>query len=71
MTKYKILCLHGVNSSGAILKKKLEVWPSNVVEKMDFMFIDALFPADTEPFPSFMRYDTQVQYLLQINTKIS
>lgn len=42
--------VHGANSSGAIPKKQLEVWPSNVVEKMDFVFIDAPFPLDNELF---------------------
>lgn len=54
--KYKILCLHSSSSTGAILKKELEIWPSNVLEKMNFVFVDAPFPSDTEPDSKFTWY---------------
>lgn len=55
--KYKILCLHGSSSTGALLKKELEIWPSNVLKKMDFVVVDAPFPSYTEPDSKFMWYD--------------
>ncbi|KAK1391997.1 dihydrofolate reductase-like [Heracleum sosnowskyi] len=51
--KFKVLCLHGYGCSGAYLKMRLQVWPSNVLESMDFVFIDAPFPTHSKPFPAF------------------
>ncbi|KAK1378795.1 putative serine hydrolase FSH [Heracleum sosnowskyi] len=56
MMKYKVLCLHGSSSTAALLKKELEIWPSNVLEKMDFVFVDAPFPSNTEPDSKFTWY---------------
>ncbi|XP_017238119.1 uncharacterized protein LOC108211119 [Daucus carota subsp. sativus] len=48
MKKSKILCLHG-----ALLKEELQIWPSNVLERMDLVFIDAPFRVEDEDFPAF------------------
>ncbi|KAJ8541331.1 hypothetical protein K7X08_002147 [Anisodus acutangulus] len=43
--KPRFLCLHGFRTSAAILKKQIfDKWPSQVVEKLDFVFIDAPSP---------------------------
>lgn len=44
-TKPKILCLHGFRTSGAILKKQIEKWPTSVLNQFDFHFLDAPFPS--------------------------
>ncbi|XP_017240890.1 uncharacterized protein LOC108213592 [Daucus carota subsp. sativus] len=59
MKKSKILCLHGTHSSAAILKEGLEVWPSNVLERMDLVFIDAPFRVEDEDFPAFTWFNGQ------------
>lgn len=64
--KLKVLCLHGYGYSGAYLKMRLQVWPSNVLETMDFVFIDAPFPSTTEPDSKFTWYD-QVVSILYLN----
>ncbi|XP_048232240.1 esterase CG5412-like [Ricinus communis] len=43
--KPRILCLHGFRTSAAILKKLVERWPGDVLEKLDLVFLDAPFPA--------------------------
>lgn len=68
--KFKVLCLHGYGDSGAYLKMQLQVWPSNVLETMDFVFIDAPFPTQKKPFgpfPAFYWFKSspEVQNLLQ------
>ncbi|KAF3633496.1 esterase OVCA2 isoform X2 [Capsicum chacoense] len=41
----RFLCLHGFRTSGAILKKQIfDKWPTQVVDKLDLVFIDAPFP---------------------------
>ncbi|XP_017240626.1 uncharacterized protein LOC108213350 [Daucus carota subsp. sativus] len=59
MKKSKILCLHGTHSSAAILKEGLEVWPSNVLDRMDLVFIDAPFRVEDEDFPAFTWFNAQ------------
>ena len=41
--KPRILCLHGFRTSGAILKKHVEKWPTSVLNRFDFHFMDAPF----------------------------
>ncbi|KAG6598715.1 hypothetical protein SDJN03_08493, partial [Cucurbita argyrosperma subsp. sororia] len=43
--KPRILCLHGFRTSGAILKKHVEKWPTSVLDQFDFHFMDAPFPS--------------------------
>ncbi|KAL5777313.1 hypothetical protein ACOSP7_010239 [Xanthoceras sorbifolium] len=43
--KPRVLCIHGFRTSGAILKKQIDKWPQQVLEKIDFVFPDAPFPA--------------------------
>ncbi|XP_019260073.1 PREDICTED: uncharacterized protein LOC109238095 [Nicotiana attenuata] len=43
--KPRFLCLHGSRTSGQILKIQVfEKWPTQVVEKLDLVFVDAPFP---------------------------
>ncbi|KAL1828140.1 hypothetical protein DCAR_0207331 [Daucus carota subsp. sativus] len=56
--KLKVLCLHGYGYSGAYLKMRLQVWPANVLEAMDFVFIDAPFPTNNKPFPAFSWFNS-------------
>lgn len=43
--KPRFLCLHGFRTSGQILKKQVfDKWPTQVVEKLDLVFVDAPFP---------------------------
>ena len=60
MKKSKVLCLHGTHSSAAILKEGLEVWPSNVLDRMDLVFIDAPFRVEDKDFPAFTWFNGQV-----------
>lgn len=57
MRKSKILCLHGGVSSAAHFKEQVQIWPSNVLEEMDLVFIDGPFLIDN--IPTFRWYDTQ------------
>ncbi|KAH0694153.1 hypothetical protein KY285_021250 [Solanum tuberosum] len=44
--KPRFLCLHGFRTSGAILKKQIfDKWPTQVVDKLDLVFVDAPFPS--------------------------
>ncbi|KAB1214528.1 hypothetical protein CJ030_MR5G013429 [Morella rubra] len=43
--KPRILCFHGFRTSGEILKKLIGRLPEAVLEKLDFDFLDAPFPA--------------------------
>ncbi|KAL8162378.1 hypothetical protein V2J09_013867 [Rumex salicifolius] len=43
--KLRMLCLHGLRTSGAILKFQLSKWPKEVHDLVDFVCIDAPFPA--------------------------
>ncbi|KAK9758295.1 hypothetical protein RND81_01G221200 [Saponaria officinalis] len=43
--KPRFLCLHGFRTSGEILKRQVEKWPQIVRDKLDFVFVDASFPA--------------------------
>lgn len=43
--KPRILCFHGFRTSGEILKKLIGRLPESVLEKLDFDFLDAPFPA--------------------------
>ncbi|XVE83085.1 hypothetical protein DITRI_Ditri16bG0058800 [Diplodiscus trichospermus] len=43
--KPRVLCFHGFRTSGEILRKMLGKWPDTVLEKFDFDFLDAPFPA--------------------------
>ena len=65
--KLKVLCLHGYGYSGAYLKMRLQVWPANVLEAIDFVFIDAPFPTNNKPFPAFSWFNSspEVHNLLQ------
>lgn len=63
MRKSKILCLHGGTSSAAQFKEQLQIWPSDVLEEMDLVFIDGPFLLENGNFPTFTWYDTQVKYL--------
>lgn len=53
--KPKILCLHGGQSSGKIMKEMMKDWPECVLEMMDLVFLDAPFP--TEDSSLIGRYD--------------
>lgn len=72
MKKLKILGLHGHSTSGAILKKELQVWPSNVLEMMDFVFINAPFPRHDLPIPGFSWFEdsTEVQHLFNNSNQL-
>ncbi|XP_017238121.1 uncharacterized protein LOC108211120 isoform X2 [Daucus carota subsp. sativus] len=59
MKKSKILCLHGGVDSSARLEEQLQKWPSDVLERMDLVFIDAPFRVDNEDFPAFTWFDGQ------------
>ncbi|GMI68699.1 hypothetical protein like AT4G24380 [Hibiscus trionum] len=43
--KPRILCLHGFRTSAEILKKQILRWPSDVLDRLDLVFLDAPFPA--------------------------
>ncbi|XP_004237969.2 uncharacterized protein [Solanum lycopersicum] len=44
--KPRFLCLHGFRTSGKILKKQIfDKWPTEVVDKLDLVFVDAPFPS--------------------------
>ncbi|KAH0684859.1 hypothetical protein KY290_023763 [Solanum tuberosum] len=44
--KPRFLCLHGFRTSGAILKTQIfDKWPTQVVDKLDLVFVDAPFPS--------------------------
>ncbi|KAH7859603.1 hypothetical protein Vadar_003122 [Vaccinium darrowii] len=45
LRKPRVLCLHSFRSSGKIFEEQTQIWPEFVREKMDLVFIDALFPA--------------------------
>ncbi|KAK3042925.1 hypothetical protein RJ639_001001 [Escallonia herrerae] len=51
VTKPRVLCLHGYRESAAIMERHMEVWPNDVLEKMDLVFIDAPFPAEETSGP--------------------
>ncbi|KAK1386918.1 esterase FUS5 [Heracleum sosnowskyi] len=59
MKKSKVLCLHGGTSSAAHFKEQLQIWPSNVLEEMDLVFLDGPFLIDNIKVPTFRWYDTQ------------
>ncbi|KAM3342411.1 dihydrofolate reductase [Capsicum galapagoense] len=45
LRKPKFLCLHGFRTSGSILKKQIfDKWPTQVVDKLDLVFVDAPLP---------------------------
>ncbi|OMO72987.1 Serine hydrolase FSH [Corchorus olitorius] len=48
--KPRILCLHGFRSSAEKLEKQVHRWPETVLEKLDFVFLDAPFPAQDQGF---------------------
>ena len=43
--KPRFLCIHGFRTSGEILKKQVEKWPQEVLQKIDLVFPDGPFPA--------------------------
>ncbi|XP_038694686.1 esterase OVCA2-like isoform X2 [Tripterygium wilfordii] len=46
--KPRILCLHGFRTSAKILQDLLMKWPQTLLEKLDFDFLNAPFPAEGE-----------------------
>jgi hypothetical protein len=44
--KPRFLCLHGFRTSGEIMKKQIQKWPQNVLDKLDLVFVDAPFPCN-------------------------
>ncbi|XP_004152616.2 esterase OVCA2 [Cucumis sativus] len=43
--KPKILCLHGFRTSGAILRKQVQRWPTSILHQFHLHFIDGPFPS--------------------------
>ncbi|KAI9201215.1 hypothetical protein LWI28_020200 [Acer negundo] len=43
--KPRFLCIHGFRTSGEILKKQVNKWPQEVLQKIDLVFPDGPFPA--------------------------
>ena len=43
--KPKILCLHGFRTSGAILRKQVQRWPTSVLHQFHLHFIDDSIPS--------------------------
>uniref|UniRef100_A0A9I9CZT6 Serine hydrolase domain-containing protein n=1 Tax=Cucumis melo TaxID=3656 RepID=A0A9I9CZT6_CUCME len=43
--KPTILCLHGFRTSGAILRKQIQKWPTSVLHQFHFHFIDGPLPS--------------------------
>ncbi|XP_004490394.1 uncharacterized protein [Cicer arietinum] len=42
--KPRFLCLHGFRTSAEIMKKQIEKWPQDVLDKLDLVYVDAPFP---------------------------
>ncbi|KAJ0728218.1 putative serine hydrolase FSH, alpha/Beta hydrolase [Helianthus annuus] len=72
LKKPRFLCLHGHGSNATLLKDHFKNWPDFVLEKMDFVFINAPFPVDdglfewftsNEDHTNFENFDEGIAYI--------
>ncbi|MFS7996461.1 putative serine hydrolase FSH, alpha/Beta hydrolase [Helianthus anomalus] len=65
LKKPLFLCLHGHGSNATLLKDHFKNWPDFVLEKMDFVFINAPFPVDDGLFEWFTTDEVKIHINLQ------
>lgn len=43
--KPRVLCLHGFRTSGEIMSTQMKKWPAHILDRLDLVFLDGLYPA--------------------------